>query len=128
MLQSKLYQVFAVLSAAQKRELRGWIRLPLINQREEVEQLWAFLENGNTANIGDFHRDKAIDFVFGKNKMAEKQNLQQDLRYAQTWLLTAIEKYLIYKESNENNTQNAASLAKAASNACNCGFCSRNFL
>jgi hypothetical protein len=109
MLNSKLYNLFARLSAAQKREIRGFIALPLVNQRAEVLRLWAFLENAKSDKPDDFDRKKAFQAVFDAEKLFE----EQPLRHVQSWLLTAIEKYLAYRNFSENEALHDLHLAKA---------------
>jgi hypothetical protein len=109
MLNSKLYNLFARLSAAQKREIRGFIALPLINQRVEVQRLWAFLESAKAEKPDTFDRKKAFFAVYG----AEKPFEEQSLRYVQSWLLSAIEKYLAYRNFTENENLQGLHLAKA---------------
>jgi hypothetical protein len=109
MLNSKLYTVFARLSATQKREIRGFIALPLVNQRVEVERLWSFSETAKPEKANAFDRKRAFSYVFG----AETAFDEQTLRYVQSWLLAAIEKYLAYRNFSDNEAQHGLCLAQA---------------
>jgi hypothetical protein len=96
---SQLLELVKSLSKHDMRELRKVVRSPYFNQREDVIQLFDFIEKSLSTKAPDFSKEKVFKTLFS-NKKYDDVSMRQIMSY----LLKIIEKYLITEGVFENNT------------------------
>lgn len=111
MYKSKLIHLFALLSASQRLGIRKWLQSPAHNQREDLWALWCYMqEQGPEAPPKAWEKARVFEAVFGRAYSKEEDSL---LRYAQSFLLQAIEEFLIAEQLEEQPLYKAELLAQA---------------
>ena len=93
---SKLLQVFEKLELKDLRELKKWVRSPVVNQRQHVADLFEFLEEcqRELKIVPDYETTHRA--IFPKENFDEKR-----LRNSMNLLLKVIEKYFSQKYQKE---------------------------
>ncbi|MCB0596180.1 MAG: hypothetical protein H6557_22530 [Lewinellaceae bacterium] len=105
---SRLLAVVENLSKKEVRELRKFLRSPFFNQREDVAQLFEFL----TERVFALKINPAKEQAFHALYPGQPYNAQQ-VRYAMSWLLKAIELYLSLQPLLADERQQKIELAHA---------------
>ena len=108
MYDSQLIEYFLTLTAADRRELRKFVRSPFHNQREDVVQLFDYVD----ANVekGQLKLKKEVVFaaLFPDSAFDAKR-----LNYAMSFLTKALEAYLTQSEVTRQPEQSAFLLQQA---------------
>lgn len=106
MYKSKLVEVFYSLSKAQLRGLSRFIRSPFFNKREDIIVLFELLYKTSISNRVALRKEKAFHKIFGKKAPFDADKLD----YTMSFLLKAIEQFLIVENQIKNPTQNTIAL------------------
>ncbi len=105
---SRLIAVVESLSKKEVRDLRKFLRSPFFNQREDVARLFEFLaERVFTLKVGPTKEQAHKVLYPGRPYDA------QQVRYAMSWLLKAIEQYLSLQAVLGDERQQKIELARA---------------
>jgi len=108
MYKSKLVAVFYALSRAQQRQVRKLVQSPYFNKREDIIDLCTLMYQTPLENRTALRKEKVFPKIFGKQPFDVDQ-----LDYTMSFLLKAIEEYLIHQEQTANKTSNQIALMKA---------------
>jgi hypothetical protein len=106
MYKSKLIEVFYSLSKAQLRGLSRFVASPFFNKREDVTALFELLYKTPLDNRVALRKEKAFKKVFGNTIEFDTDRLD----YTMSFLLKAIEQFLILENKTNNPTQNTIAL------------------
>jgi hypothetical protein len=93
---NKLYDIFLALPEADRRALQVWLTAPHLNLREDVLRLYDYVLAG-----GKWEKPSVFVALYG-----EKPYNDDALRHVQSFLVKAIERYLVETET-ENVTDNS---------------------
>jgi hypothetical protein len=105
---SQLIQLTKSLSKRDFRELRKVVRSPYFNQREDVIQLYDYIEKVFNAKLPDFSKEKAFKKLFPNKKFDDVL-----MRQLMSYLLKVIEKYLITEGVLQDDLESQLQLTHA---------------
>ena len=108
MQKSDLIQIILNLSRADRRALRKFVVSPYHNKREDVSQLYFYIDQNLDKKWKALKRETVYQFLFPGQPYQDKK-----LRYTMSFLLKVIEQYLIVQQSLENKTEANLQLLKA---------------
>ncbi len=107
----KLYQIWAILPRKTKYDLQDWLASPYHNVRDDVRLLYAYLRKHDDDSRVSLVKNEVFTALYGDIPYNDDR-----LRHAQSFLLKAIEAYLVYQTALENEAQRVFFLAKAYQN------------
>jgi hypothetical protein len=93
MLRSKLYELFVTLPSAARRDLRLWVKSPFVNTRQDVVDLYNYLDTTSPRDFDLFHKERVFKAIF-----KEKNYIDTKMRYTMSFLLKVLEQYLAYQQ------------------------------
>ncbi len=105
---SRLFEVFSALNQQNIKELKKFVASPFVNQREHVILLYSFLVREKKRGQQSPDRREAFAFIW--------PNLPYDdhkLRLSMSLLLKAIEQYLVWQKTNEDQVNVKLKLSQA---------------
>ena len=105
---SQLIQLTKSLSKRDFRELRKVVRSPYFNQREDVIQLYDYIEKVFNEKLPDFSKEKAFKKLFPTKKFDDVL-----MRQLMSYLLKVIEKYLITEGVLQDDLESQLQLTHA---------------
>jgi hypothetical protein len=105
---SQLIQLTKALSKRDFRELRKVVRSPYFNQREDVIQLYDYIEKVFNEKLPDFSKEKAFKKLFPNKKFDDVL-----MRQLMSYLLKVIEKYLITEGVFQDDLESQLQLTRA---------------
>jgi hypothetical protein len=105
---SQLIQLTKSLSKRDFRELRKVVRSPYFNQREDVIQLYDYIEKVFSEKLPDFSKEKAYKKLFPNKKYDDVL-----MRQLMSYLLKVIEKYLITEGVLQDDLESQLQLTHA---------------
>jgi hypothetical protein len=105
---SQLIQLTKSLSKRDFRELRKVVRSPYFNQREDVIQLYDYIEKVFNEKLPDFSKEKAFKKLFPNKKFDDVL-----MRQLMSYLLKVIEKYLITEGVLQDDLESQLQLTHA---------------
>jgi len=105
---SDLISVFRKLSKKDIRNLRNFVNSPFFNQREDVIQLFEFIAENIEVSATLLKKEKVYAVLFPNTKYEDAK-----IRYAMSFLLKNIKKYLAYTAMENDGVQEQLYLAKA---------------
>jgi hypothetical protein len=105
---SQLIQLTKSLSKRDFRELRKVVRSPYFNQREDVIQLYDYIEKVFSEKLPDFSKEKAFKKLFPNKKFDDVL-----MRQLMSYLLKVIEKYLITEGVLQDDLESQLQLTHA---------------
>jgi hypothetical protein len=105
---SQLIQLTKSLSKRDFRELRKVVRSPYFNQREDVIQLYDYIEKVFNEKLPDFSKEKAFKKLFPNKKYDDVL-----MRQLMSYLLKVIEKYLITEGVLQDDLESQLQLTHA---------------
>jgi hypothetical protein len=105
---SQLIQLTKSLSKRDFRELRKVVRSPYFNQREDVIQLYDYIEKVFNEKLPDFSKEKAFKKLFPNKKYDDVL-----MRQLMSYLLKVIEKYLITEGILQDDLESQLQLTHA---------------
>lgn len=108
MQKSVLWEVMRSLSKKEVRELHKWLHSPAHNQREDVVRLFEYLhKHQNSDNTAAPDKNRVWKAVFPGEPFDDAR-----LRQVMFFLLKAIEAYLVFKNSVEDQAVYLSALSK----------------
>ena len=108
MQKSSLIQLLLSLSKADRRALRKFVVSPFHNKRQDVSDLYFYIDQHLDKKWSALNREKAFQQLFPGEAYDD-----QKLRYVMSFLLKTIEQYLIIQQSLENEVEADLQLLKA---------------
>ena len=108
MYDSQLLDYFSILTSADRRELRKFVRSPFHNQREDVVQLFDYVDGNVEHGQQKLRKEAVFACIFPDLPFDAKR-----LNYAMSFLTKVIEAYLIQSEATRQPEQAAFMLQKS---------------
>ena len=93
MLRSKLYELFVTLPTPTRRDLRQWVRSPFVNTRQDVIDLYQYMDTSPVRSLELFSKERAFAAIFDDPEYSDTK-----MRYTMSFLLKVIEQYLAYQQ------------------------------
>lgn len=107
MQKSRLIEIFEALPTDDHKKIKKFVRSPFFNQREHVIKLYAFLLS-RYKNKQTLDRQVAFEYIWPQEKYDDHK-----LRLSMSLLLKVLEKYLVWKELQDEDISFELKLSQA---------------
>ena len=105
---SPLFHLFLAFSKEEKVACRKFLHSPYHNQREDVRQLYDYLQEQYTKSSVALTKERAFAHLFPTDDFADKK-----MRYTMSFLLKCMEAFLIHREREAEKVANQLLLTRA---------------
>lgn len=105
---SPLFHLFLAFSKEEKVACRKFLHSPYHNQREDVRQLYDYLQEQYTKSSVALTKERTFAYLFPKENFDDKK-----MRYTMSFLLKTMENFLIQREREAEHVANQLLLTRA---------------
>ena len=105
---SPLFHLFLTFSKEEKVACRKFLHSPYHNQREDVRQLYDYIQDQYTKSSVALTKRRAFAYLFPDEDFSDKK-----MRYTMSFLLKTMEKFLIQRERESQEVANQLLLTRA---------------